>query len=185
MRLEKGAAALVAAVAALLVVVGYWYARSPESTRIKAGMLAPDLELPTVGSEGTKTKLSNFRGRAVLLVMYMASCKICEREMPSLERLHREFLQQGLLVLGVAVDAEPAARSEFIRRHKLTFLVLEDPNGRAVLEAFGSWKMPEAYLIGRDGKVDSVYLGSVNWQAPEVRERIQRLLPPPRPRSPA
>jgi peroxiredoxin len=182
MRVERGAAAAGAAVVAMLVVVGYWYLRAPESTQVKAGMTAPNLELPSVGSGGIKTKLSNFRGRPVLLVMYMSGCRICEREIDSLERLHREFLQRGLVVLGVAVDAEAAAREEFIRRHQLTFIVLEDPNGRAVREAYGSWKMPEAYLIDREGKVDAVYLGSVDWQAPELRERVERLLPPEPPR---
>ena len=43
-------------------------------------------------------------------------------------------------------------------------------------EAYGSWKMPEAYLIDATGRVDSVYLGSVNWRSPEIRERIRKLL---------
>lgn len=173
---------LVAAAAAALVLLGYWYFRSPESTLIKVGMAAPDLELPSVRSGGVKTRLSNFRGRPVLLIMYMAGCKPCERDMGSLERLHREFLQKGLVVLGVSVDADAAAREDFIRRHQITFIVLEDPSGRAVREAYGSWKMPEAYLIDAAGKVDAVYLGSVEWRSPEVRERIERLLPavPPR-----
>jgi peroxiredoxin len=182
MRLERGVAALLAGAAAALVVVGFWYFRSPESTKIKVGMAAPDLELPSVASGGVATRISNFRGRPVLLVMYMAGCEICEREIGSLERLHREFLQKGLVVLGVAVDADAAAREAFIRRHQLTFIVLEDPSGRAVREAYGSWKMPEAYLIDATGTVDAVYLGSVDWRAPELRERVERLLPakPPR-----
>jgi hypothetical protein len=38
--------------------------------------------------------------------------------------------------------------------------------------------MPEAYLIDAAGKVDAVYLGSVRWRSPEVRERIESVLPP-------
>ena len=182
MKREGWLAAAATVLVTLGVVVGFWYFHSPESTKIKVGMQAPDLELSSVGSAGVKTRLSRFRGRPVLLVMYMAGCKSCEKDLYAVERLNREFLQKGLVVLGVAVDADPAKREDFIRRHEITFVVLEDTNGQAAREAYGSWQMPEAYLIDPSGVVDAVYLGSVNWRSPEVRERIERLLPkvPPR-----
>jgi peroxiredoxin len=167
----------VAVVLAVVLVVGYL--RAPEATRIKVGMAAPDLELPSVGSDGVKTKLSNFRGRPVLLVMYMANCHACEEDAGALERLHREYLRKGLIVLGVAVDADPQTRRDFIRRHETTFIVMEDPGGRAVREAYGSWKMPEAYLIDATGVVRGVFLGRTEWRSRDMRERIDRLLPPP------
>jgi peroxiredoxin len=167
-------AAAAAAVAAL-VFLAYWYLRSPESTLIKAGDLAPDLELPSASR--SPTRLSNFRGRPVLLVMFLSNCHICENEIGQIERLHREFYKEGLVVLGVSVDQDAAARQAFIQRHGLTFIVLSDDNGQAVRAAYGSFKMPEAYLIRPDGRVEAVYLGSANWRG-EVRERIRKLLPP-------
>jgi peroxiredoxin len=94
------------------------------------------------------------------------------------DRLHREFWRKGLVVLGVSVDNDYAARERFLREKQITFGILQDPNGEAVRQAYGSYKMPEAYLIDAQGKVDHVYLGSVKWRAPEVRERIEKLLPP-------
>jgi len=170
------ARAVSAAVVALAVIVGYWYLRSPESTVIKAGMQAPDLELPS-GDAGGKARLSSFRGRPVLLVMFMSSCHICQAEMPQVERVHREFRNQGLIVLGVSVDADPAARERFLRDHGITFGILQDPDGVAVRQAYGSYKMPEAYLIDATGWVEAVYPGSVNWRSHEVRDRIRKLLP--------
>jgi len=169
---------LVAAIVALAVVVGYWYFRSPDSTHIKAGMQAPDLELPS-GDGGGKARLSSFRGRPVLLVMFMSSCHICQAEMPQIERVHREFAREGLQVLGVSVDTDEAARERFLRDHGITFGILQDPNGVAVGQAYGSYKMPEAYLIDANGRVDAVYPGSVDWRSHEVRDRIRRLLPTP------
>jgi peroxiredoxin len=166
---------LVGAAVALAVIFGFWYYRSPESTKIKVGMMAPDLDLPTRSSAG-KSKLSLFRGRPILLVMFMSNCHICAAEIPQLERLHREFRDGGLLVMGVDLDAEYAPREKFLNDAGVSFGVFVDPNGVAVREAYGSWKMPEAYLIDATGRVDAVYLGSVNWRAPEVRERIQKLL---------
>lgn len=180
MKAERVLKLVLATAVTLGVVVGYWYWRAPESTFVKAGQAAPDLALPSLGGEGVGTKLSSFRGRPVLLVMFMAGCQICENEIWQVERLHREFLPKGLVVLGVAVDPDPEQTPEFVKRHQLTFIVLQDVNGAAVREAYRSWKMPEAYLIDAAGRVDAVYLGSVNWRGPEVRERIERLLPAPR-----
>ena len=78
--------ALAAAAIGLLVVVGVWWIRSPESTQVKVGQEAPDLELPSLGGV-QKTRLSSFRGRPVLLVMFVANCQLCEAEVPEIERL--------------------------------------------------------------------------------------------------
>ena len=166
---------LIGAAVALVVVFGFWYYRSPESTKIKVGMMAPDLDLPT-RSSASGTKLSMFRGHPILLVMFMSTCHVCAQEIPQLERLHREFRAAGLVVMGVDVDAEYAAREKFLRDAGVSFGVFVDPNAVAVREAYGSWKMPEAYLIDAMGRVDAVYLGSVNWRGSEVRERIRKLL---------
>jgi peroxiredoxin len=174
--LRRFAAPLAATAVTLAVVVGFWWLRSPEATRIKAGDMAPELTLQALGGESAVT-LSDYRGRPVLLVMFLSDCKICDFEAPEIERLNREFLRRGLLVVGIGVDAERAKLREFVRRHEITFIVLEDPNGAGVKQAFGSWKFPETYLLDASGRVDAVYLGSVNWRSPDLRERIRRLLP--------
>lgn len=176
--LARSAAAVLVTVGA---VVGYWWLRAPEATFVKAGQMAPDLELPSLG--GTKAKLSSFRGRPLLLVFFLSGCHICEAELPQIERLHREFLQRGLQVAGVAVDTQAAAVRDFVERHLITFPVLLDPDAAELRRTFHSYKMPEAYLIDAAGTVDKVWVGSVSWWGRDVRERIQRLLPPTRPAS--
>src|SRR5512143_1710561 len=158
---------LVAAVIGILVILGYWYLRSPESTMVEAGMMAPELELPA-NVYGTKARLSSFRGRPVLLVFYMATCELCQAEIPVIERLFREFRTRGFMVLGVSVDSDYATRERFVQEQQITFPILQDPNGDAVRKAYGSYKMPEAYLIDPQGRVDSVYLGQVRQRRSEV-----------------
>jgi peroxiredoxin len=161
----------------LAVVIGYWWARSPETSFVKVGQAAPDLELPSLGGQGTKTRLSNYRGHPVLLVMFLSNCHTCDKEAWDIERLNREYLRRGLRVIGVALDKDASATADFVKSHQLTFIILQDIDGKAVGEAYRSWKMPEAYLIDAAGKVDAVYLGSVRWRSPEVRERIESVLP--------
>ena len=166
---------LGAAVAAF-VFLGYFLFTSPESTKIKVGMPAPELELPSLGT-GT-VKLSSFRGKPVLLFFFMADCVLCEKEVPQVELLSRELRQRGLLVVGVTVDRDYAASQAFLKRHEVSFGILRDPNGDAIYKAFGSYKMPEAYLIDAAGKIAAVWLGAVDWRSPQVRAKIDEVLPP-------
>jgi peroxiredoxin len=175
--------AVAAAAIGLVVVVGFWWLRSPESTQVKVGQEAPDLELLSLGA-AHKTRLSSFRGRPVLLVMFLSNCHLCDAEIPEIERLNRRMLPRGLTVIGVSADEDPAALERFVRRHQVTFPVLQDPGGHALREAWGSWKLPETYLIDASGKVAAVWLGSENWSGDAVRDAIAKVLPPRKPGSP-
>ncbi len=175
----KPASAWVTPAVGVLVATGlalaYFWLTAPEATRVKVGMLAPELELPSVGPGGVK--LSSFRGKPVLLAFFMSSCHICEREIAEIEDIHRTYRLRGLIVLGVSADTDYAARERFVREKDLTFGLLRDPHGEKILEAFGSHKLPEAYLIDAGGVVRAVWLGSVAWRSPEVRRQIEDVLP--------
>jgi peroxiredoxin len=182
---EKATAGWVAPVAGVLVAVGlalgYFWLTAPEATRIKVGMMAPELELPSVGPG--QVKLSSFRGKPVLLTFFMSSCHICEREVPEIDAISRAYRLRGLVVLGVSADADYAARERFVREKELTFGLLRDPHGEGIRRAFGSHKLPEAYLIDARGVVRAVWLGSVRWRSRAVRQQIEDVLPPePSPR---
>jgi len=157
------------------LIVGYEYARAPEATLVKAGDLAPDMRLPFAGGDGTLA-ISRYRGRVLLIAMFMSGCKHCERDAPKLERLHRAYFKRGLVVIGISVDRDRAALEDFIQRHELTFYIAEDFGGKTVKDVYGSWRMPEAYLIDAEGRVDSVYLGGVDWVSPRIRTRVEELL---------
>ncbi len=175
-------AAGAAVVLALAVILGYAYFTGSEATRVKVGHTAPDLYLPMVHSD-LLVKLSNFRGRPVLLAMFLSECEICQREVRQIEALHRRYVGKGLMVIGVSVDPNREAATVFASRHQLSFPVLLDVEGASVREAYGSWKFPETYLIDATGRVAAVYLGSVLWGAREVQQRIESVLPPATPPS--
>jgi peroxiredoxin len=159
---------------ALGLALGYFWWIAPESSKIKVGMTAPDLELPSLGPG--VVKLSSFRGQTVLLLFFLSDCHICEREIGEVERISREYRERGLLVVGVSLDADYAKTLRFVNARGLSFGLLRDPNGEQVLAAYGSYKMPEAYLIDPQGVVRAVWLGSVDWRGRKVRDRIEDVL---------
>lgn len=163
---------------AVLLALGYYWVSAPEATRIKVGMEAPELELPSVNPGSVK--LSSFRGQAVLLAFFMSDCHICQKEIGEIERISREYRQRGLLVVGVSVDPDYATTRRFIEERGLTFGLLRDPNGEQIGQAYGSYKMPEAYLIDAKGIVRGVFLGSVKWRSPEVRNQIEDVIAGPK-----
>jgi peroxiredoxin len=168
---RTGATVLVAAAG----VLAYWWFRSPPATRIKVGDPAPALELPTLGS-GSPTPLTKFRGRVVLLAMFSSDCPLCDKELPILERLHREFTKKDLVVLGIGVDPEERDVAALVHHEALTFFVLHDPRGAAIHAAFGTTRLPEAYLIDRNGNVAAVLQGDLASRSTELHEQLQRLL---------
>lgn len=165
---------LLAALVTGALVLVYAYSRAPEATLVSAGDPAPELELDSLG--GSRTRISSFRGKVVLLAMFLSGCRHCEADAPELEKLHRAYVRRGLVIVGVGVDPDRESLRDFVDRHELTFFVLEDFDGRAVRAAYGSYRMPEAYLIDAEGRVDSVYLGGVDWLSPAIRGRIEKLL---------
>ncbi len=138
-------------------------------------LLAPELDLPSVGPGSVK--LSSFRGQAILLVFFMSDCHICKSEILEVERIHRAYRLRDFLVVGVSVDADYATTQRFINERSLSFGLLRDPHGEKILAAYGSYRMPEAYLIDAQGVVRAVWLGSVKWKSPEVRRQIEEVLP--------
>jgi peroxiredoxin len=138
-------------------------------------MAAPDMEI--VSENGGVQRLSVYRGQAVLLVFFMSDCAICKKDIPELELVNREFRRDGLSVLGVSVDREYTTYKQFILSNQLTFGMYRDPGGTRIFEAFGSYKLPEAYLIDAAGVVRGVFLGDVQWRGARVREKILEVLP--------
>jgi peroxiredoxin len=171
--------AVLRAVAALLVgaaaVVGYWWFRSPAATRYKVGDRVPELELPTLES-GAPTRLSRFHGRVVLLTMFSSGCPLCEKELPVVERLHREFMKKGVAVVGIGADPDAIPLLALVRHHVVTFYVLHDPKGAKIREVFGTTRLPEAYLMDKEGIVRAVFRGDLVGRKQELSGQMERLL---------
>src|ERR1017187_3775000 len=87
------------------------------------GLQAPDFDLPTL--DGRRVKLSDFRGKAVLLNFWATWCPPCKIEMPWFVELQKQYGKDGLVVLGVAMDdTEPPKIAEFAHEMGVNYQVL-------------------------------------------------------------
>jgi peroxiredoxin len=146
---------LVAGVlAAALAASGANKKPDKEQIRDKASSLvgkpAPDLVLRDL--DGKQTRLSDSRGRVVLLVFWATWCPPCRSEMPNLAKLQREAAEGGKEEVVLVAQDSPAKVRSFLKAKKLEAKCLVDESG-AVFERFGAQYIPKAFVIGQDGTV--------------------------------
>ena len=103
---------------------------------VEEGKPAPDFELTT--DAGERVKLSDFRGRPVVLYFYPKDdTPGCTKEASGFRDIYSEFEQRGAVVLGVSPDDE-ASHARFKEKYSLPFTLLADPD-HEVAEAYGVW----------------------------------------------
>ena len=138
------------------------------------GGVLPDLKSKNL--DGKEVKLSDLKGKVVMLDIWATWCPPCREEMPSMERLHERLKDRGFVLLAVSQDEGPIAGVKaFVDQMKLTFPVLVDPEGE-VGRKYGIWGFPESFLLDRDGRIVERVIGPRDWSAPDQIARIEGLL---------
>ncbi len=132
------------------------------------GNMAPDFEL--LNQDGQPTKLSDFRGKTVILFAYpKADTPGCTTQACGLRDAFPRFQDKNATVIGISPD-EPAALKKWIAKQNLPYTLVSDPK-HEVLEQWGAWGEKSMYgkkymgvirshwVIGPDGKIVDVQLG--------------------------
>jgi peroxiredoxin len=141
------------------------------------GRPAPDFTLPDLAGE--RQRLRDYRGRVVFLNFWASFCKPCKREMPSMERLARQYDDRGMVMLAVSLDAERQDAQGFLNRflpeQRSAMEVLWDPNGE-VSHRYGTTLIPETYIIDRNGRIVARFVNEYDWTRPEAKQLVEALL---------
>jgi len=117
---------------------------------------APDFTLRTMS--GPNLRLSEQRGRVVMVNFWATWCGPCRQELPQLNRLYEKYRASGFVMLGVNVDEDVRKAAEVAGKLGVTFPVLLDTD-KAVSRLYDLSTMPSTVLIDRDGKVRHVHRG--------------------------
>jgi peroxiredoxin len=147
----------------------------PEAAAV--GRPAPAFTLP--GLDGRMVSLSDYRGKVVVVNIWATWCPPCVDEMPSLEKLYREFEAENFAILAVSIDSGGIeAVAPFMKKHALTFSALIDPQA-AIRTGYKTTGVPETFIINKQGILVKKVIGPLNWAAPEVKRYIRKLLQEP------
>jgi peroxiredoxin len=131
-----------------------------ELIRPSRAKLAEDFTLATPG--GGRFKLSEHRGKVVMINFWATWCPPCLEEMPAMERLYRQQKDGGFTLVAVSVDTDAKKVTPFVTDHKLTFTVGLDPK-MDLANAYAVRALPSSFLVGRDGSLTALAIGPRHW----------------------
>lgn len=129
-------------------------------------------------ASGQQFDITDYQGKVTVINFWASWCPPCVEEIPSLNNL-KEAMQGKpfqLISINYAEDAEKIR--DFLKLVNVDFPVLLDPGG----ELTGQWKVmafPSTFVIGPDGKIHYGVNAGIHWDANEVIQKINDLLPTP------
>jgi len=133
---------------------------------------APQFELKTL--DGRVVKLSDFRGKALVLNFWATWCAPCRVETPWLEELYGQYRERGLEIVGISMDdggTHPV--EEFAREMNVNYTVLRGNN--SVSDSYGGLRfLPQTFFIDRDGNIQRQNMGLKSKS--DLENDIKRLL---------
>ena len=164
------------AMAALLCVLAVVIFRSMREHIIGIGDMAPEFSITT--DQGKIITPTNFGGKTLILNFWASWCQPCVDEAPSLNQLQQNLASSGVMVLGISIDKNPKLYANFIKRFQLGFQTMRDPDSN-IAASFGTYKIPETYVIDKTGKVVQKFIGSPPgpnyWADPELVNFIRSI----------
>jgi cytochrome c biogenesis protein CcmG, thiol:disulfide interchange protein DsbE len=166
LRLRILGALLLAGVVILLVAVQVLGRPAPINVTVQAGRAtvgatAPDFTTRTL--DGAPVRLSQYRGKPVLLNFWATWCAPCQDEMPLIQRASDIFKGQGLVVLAVNYQqTSTSSMKAFLRKVDVKFPAVFDPAGQ-IAAAYGvNVGLPVSVFIDRSGRVSFIQLGQMS-----------------------
>jgi|MudIll2142460700_1097286.scaffolds.fasta_scaffold29835_3 peroxiredoxin len=116
---------------------------------------APDFTLQDLS--GRNVRLSDLRGKVVLVEFWATWCPPCRASVPVIEHLHRTYAEQGLVVLGISIDEGWDAVRSFAREQGISYAILKGND--EVSAQYMVRVVPTMFLVGKDGMIAKQYMG--------------------------
>lgn len=140
---------------------------------LKPGTDAPEFALPTPA--GDTVRLSDYRGRYVVVDFWASWCPDCVKDAPAVVRLHDAYAGRGVAFVGVSFDTSTEAWQKAIEKHGITYTQvspMQKWKESDIAKAYCTDWIPTLYLISPEGKV---VMGTV--VSEKIDRRLKELLP--------
>lgn len=125
------------------------------------GKPAPDFTLKTI--DGNEIRLSNLKGKPVLINLWASWCPPCRYEMPDIQAAYEKYKAKELVVLGIDFTAQDDLKdvAAFVKELKLTFPILLDVTGEVSTGLYGMRGLPTSYFIDPEGVIRRIQIGAM------------------------
>ena len=148
-----------------------------------AGKRAEDFPTEISGKPG---RLSDLRGKVVVLNFWASWCPPCVEETPALNKLQKYIEARNAVVLGVSADDDSQAYEKFLKDEGIIFPTYRDPSVyrdpstnspiSPIARAYGTALFPDTYIIDRNGKLLRKFYGPQQWDSPEMLAYFDSIL---------
>jgi cytochrome c biogenesis protein CcmG/thiol:disulfide interchange protein DsbE len=127
--------------------------------------------------DGKPARLSDLRGKVVVLNFWASWCQPCVDEAPSLNDLQQRIAPLGGVVLGVnaGVNDSESAYDNFLKAQNIYFPAYFDSSKQIAL-SYGTSMYPETYVIDRKGRIDRKIIGPQDWTGPTMMAYLNSVL---------
>ncbi len=109
-------------------------------------------------------KLSDYKGKVILLNFWATWCPPCKKELPALSQIADEFKSKNFQMIGVSVDENPGALTSFLQSNSLSYTILHNNSGllEKYMDIMGGNQnvIPQTFIIDKNGKVVENIVGS-------------------------
>jgi len=181
MRMRWTIAAASALALSLLTVstpLPLWFegsAQAADGAACPANAKPANLNFTMKDMNGKDVRLSDYKGKVILLDFWATWCGPCKVEIPWFVEFQQKYAAKGLQVIGVSVDDTVDKLKPYVAQFKMNYPVLQGLNHDDVQDAYGPmWGIPVTALISRDGKICAKHTGMSS--KPSFENEIKSLL---------
>lgn len=128
------------------------------ATPASAKEAAPDFNIELF--EGGNFRLSDQKGKIVVINFFASWCVSCGEETPTLEKISHQYPPEKVAFLAIAVDDTEKKARAFLQKNGLTIPAGLDKTGK-IKDDYGLYGMPTTFFIGKDGKINYLHAGVV------------------------
>lgn len=137
------------------------------------GAPAPDFTLESLDTGKPDVTLASLKGKVVLLDFWATWCEPCRETLPKIEKIHREFKDKGLVVIGVSNEPK-GTQGAFLNASPLSYTFLYDRASEAQ-NSFGAHSIPHLFILNKEGEIVFQRMGS-DFELDELKNAVRSQL---------
>jgi peroxiredoxin len=160
-------------IAVMAIALVWKVSGSLEPNVTKVGDRAPKFTIQT--DRGQTITPTQFGGKLLVLNFWASWCTPCVQEIPSLEAFHQELAKDGVVVVGISMDANPKLYQQFLDQFDVTFQTARDSSWD-ISASYGTFQIPETYIINQEGRVVQKIISAQDWMNPAFLDSVRKFL---------
>lgn len=136
---------------------------------------APSLEHQVFDTQNQTTSLAEFKGQVVYVDFWASWCVPCRKSFPWMNEMQRKYQAQGLAVVAINLDTDPALAQAFLADVPADFSVRFNPEGD-VARSFDLLGMPSSFIFNRQGQLVQSHVGFYTDKITDYEQELVSLL---------